>query len=286
MLKLQNISIFIMLLFLTLQAFIFGKSDLFSFVLWGLSASLMFFAIFKIQLANRKTFRAFTNEGGLLYKLLSHEKSPFVLIVSVLTSFFLAFVILIILKGMLHNHGLVQFFTLLFVSSYITYMLLVKVGTKSKQTLLDKELNQDIAVYALNVLQTFFIAIVLNFVLVLLLSFFDTYRFLHSQVTIQNFDLIATENAIVKNDSNHYSRIFINAFILIDYFKLSAAKLIIEPLVQMSESKYFGFYVVIFFFNFVKYFAFSLGFVLLQKGLESFSNKVFSYIYTIKRGKK
>ena len=254
MFKLRYVLASIMFGFLFMQAYFFGKNDIVAMGLVFVSAVIIYNVVFDLQVGNKKALRVNTREGGVLHSFLSEEKTFLMRLVSFTLSLSFASVLIIILKGITLNHGAVTFFIIIIVISLIVFNFLNKesvAGNEEDPSLITDNLAEDLANHANNFLYVILLAIVLNIALSLFLSAHDVTVFLENKITFDNFDQFAAESAIAKSGHNDFSRPIMNLYILLDIF------------------------------NMVKLFAFSMSFVLLQKGLEGVARKLTPVLKTL-----
>ncbi|HAG52689.1 MAG TPA: hypothetical protein DCL21_02770 [Alphaproteobacteria bacterium] len=128
---------------------------------------------------------------------------------------------------------------------------------------LDKNLNEDVSSHSKKLVSIFYAAVILNIILSFSFGAYDTFNFKTSDVSFDNFTEKTLEVSINKNAFNEYTRIFVNAYILMDLVKVAIAKMFIE--IFGVANNFYGFYIVIFILNSFKFFVFSLSFFLLQK---------------------
>lgn len=258
---------------LYLQALFFCVNDMISIVLVLISTVIIYRVVFILQEGNKRALRVNTKEGGFLHAFLSREKSLFVRILSFFVSLSFATILTVILKGIVLNHGVITFFIITFFISMAIFSFVNKGSIEqnnNQEGLITENLAPDISKHANNLLFILLIAVILNTSLSLLFSAHDTFVFLNNDVNFSNFDVVATERAIEKTLTNAYSRPLMNLYIILDTFKMAVANQFIEMFIDnVDKEKYFYlFFTVVFFLNMVKLFAFSISFVLLQKGLE------------------
>lgn len=264
-----------MLMFFLLfgQVVFYGVSDLVTLAFVAVTAIFLFVSIRKIHTGYRRALRCSTQEGSWLYKFLSNEKSLGVKLISLLSSLFLSTILVVLVKGMVLQQGYVPFFVVIIVASLVLYGV---VNGNVGESELDKNLNEDVSSYSKELVCIFYGTIILNFILSFSFSAYDTFNFKTSDVSFDNFTEKALEISINKNAFNEYTRIFVNAYILMDLVKVAMTKMFID-LFGVSNN-FYGFYIVIFILNSFKFFAFSLSFVLLQKGFYGIAVKISPYM--------
>lgn len=278
MLTLRRVMIIIMLSFMALQAKMFGVNDLLSLFLIMISTVVMYLAVIKLQIGNKQVLRVNAREGGWLHGFLSKEKTVFIRFMSFVVSMSFSFIFVLILKGIVINHGMISVFIIIGVVSFTIFSFINKEKTDSE--LVKDNLHFDLASHANNMLYIILISSILNIALSFILSAHDTMELLNHDINFANFDKYAINDAIKKTDSNTYTRLLANFYILLDSIKLAAATKVISiilPNMEDKENWFYLFYIVIFIMNMVKLFAFSLSFVLLQKGFEGWAQNIMVY---------
>jgi len=276
MISLRTFTIVVMMTFMFSQASFFGESDFFSLIFLIASALIIFNATVKLQVGNKRALRANAKKNSFLYKFLSKDKTIAIMVVSFIVSFGFAAMLTMILKGIIIGHGYWTLFILITIISFTIFKFLNKETTANE--LVNENIQADMAKHANEMLYIFLVAMILNAVLSLLLSAHDTMVILNNKVTFENFDEFAAENQVFKNCdaggdcSNEYTRKMINLYIILDYFKLAVTNtimMVFVPTLEQRNEYYFPFYMIIFVLNMMKLFAFSMSFVLMQKGMET-----------------
>ena len=229
-------------------------------------------------------------------------------------SFFAALVIsvglIVLLKGVVLNHGLFSFLILLFVITLALFPILGKGVSKNTHRKDDKksflrrqprrkntdgdqtgdETHENVSEasaigrhfvpsaskYAAFVASLVIGIIALNLVMALFLSAKDTFVFLASEVTFDNFDELALADATAYNGKNMYSRAIINAYILGDVFRLALANSVFGVLVPSADKErfFYLFYIIVLFLNLIKLVPFSIGIVLFLRGIRRHSDSI------------
>jgi len=279
MITIRAMTIFIMVTFMFMQAYMFGLNDMGSLALMLISVIVIFNTILKLQLGNRRAIRAKAKKDSWLYRFLSKESSLWMKIVSLFSSIIFAVILTVVLKGIIISHGYVALFLIIISVSFVIFGFLREDNTTSSTV--SDNLQSDIANHANNVLHIFIVAVLLNVILALLLSAHDTMFLLNSDITFLNFDNIAVHSAVEKTDSNHFTRLMINLYLLLDTFKLAVTTKIIDVMIPGMNDRvdlFYLFYGTIFLLNMMKLFGFSIAFVLFQKGLEVITDNLVNFL--------
>lgn len=256
-----------MVLVLFGQAYFFGVNDwiVVGFIL--LTASFLYVSIIKLHSGNRKMLRVNAKPDSWLYNLLSRDTTLIMRIITVFSSLAIATIIVVLIKGMVLQQGDWPVFITIVISSLLLYSF---VNKNVNIELIDNNLHGDITQHGNNLARIFYAAIILNFMLSFTFSASDTFEFKTSDINFSNCTDKAVEASIEKTEFNQYSRIFINAYLLMDYIKVALAKTFVD-LFKLKDN-FYGFYIVIFALNMFKLFVFSFSFVLLQKGFDGTAN--------------
>lgn len=252
-----------MLLVLYGQAYFFGVNDWFVLLFVFVTAIFLYASLIKLHSGNRKMMRVNAKPGSWLYEFLSKDATIAMKIVALFSSLILSTILVVLVKGMVLQQGYLPFFVTIIIASLALYSF---VNTNVNSDLVDNNINSDIAQHGNELARIFYAAIILNFMLSFAFSAYDTFEFKTSDINFSNFTDKAVESSYDKTDANQYSRIFINAYLLMDYVKVALAKMFVD--LFDLKNNFYGFYIVIFALNMFKLFAFSFSFVLLQKGFD------------------
>ena len=257
----------IMLLVLFGQAYFFGVNDwiVVGFIL--LTAAFLYVSIIKLHSGNRKMLRVNAKPNSWLYNLLSRDTTIIMRIVAAFSSLILGTILVVLIKGMVLQQGYWPFFVTIVISSLLLYSF---VNKDVNSEFIDNNIHVDITQHGNNLARIFYAAIILNLMLSFAFSAYDTFEIKTSDINFSNFTDKAVEASFEKTEFNQYSRIFINAYLLMDYIKVALAKMFVD-LFKLKDN-FYGFYIVIFALNVFKLFAFSFSFVLLQKGFDGTAN--------------
>jgi len=106
----------------------------------------------------------------------------------------------------------------------------------------------------------------LNLILTLLFSGYDTAEFLHTNINFENFIDYAERDSIMANGYNAYGRKIINAFLLLDNLRIALGKFIAQDLFHIHN--YWLFFIIIAISNFMKLMFFSWSYILLYLGFQ------------------
>lgn len=272
---------FIILILMFSQATFFGEDDWVSLIFIAITTVIIFKTLLKLQTGNKKALRANAKKGSFLYNFLSGERTPFLILFSFSASLISSIIMVLILKGITFNHGYWGLFFVIGIISFTIFSFITDENASS--AVVADNLQEDVSSHANNMLQIIFTAIALNFALSFILSAHDTMSLLSSHISIANFENIALEHAVDKLEGNHYTRLMINLYLLLDAFKLALTTQIIDILVPNMDERldwFYVFYIVVFILNMMKLFFFSFAFVLLQRGMIPYVKMLRNFIKT------
>lgn len=260
-----------LLLFLILfgQAKFFGENDWLVVGLMLSTAAVLYIAVIKLHAGNRRMLRVNAQPDGWLHRMLSRDASISMCVYAAASSLVLSAVLTVLVKGMVLQQGPWPFFAVTMTSSWFLFPF---INANVSNGVIDRNIHQDISQHGNELARIFYAALVLNLMLSLAFSAYDTFEFKTSDIDINNFLAKTVEVSVERNSHNHFSRIFINAYLLMDHGKIAFAKELVSSF--ELQDNFYGFYVIIFALNMFKLFAFSLSFVLLQKGLEGAASRL------------
>jgi len=288
-------------LFAILANHLVGSSDLFTALLVVVVALIMKPVILEFQMGGRELMANHFKEASNIQEII---KKPGLLshIFSIFAALTISTGLIVLLKGVVLSHGLLSFLTLLFVITLALFPILGQGVNKkipsglhskgekansaqtfdeglheaSKSSAIEHHLVTSASRYASFVASLVIGIIVLNLAMALLLSAKDTFIFLASEVTFDNFDELALADAIAYNGENMYSRAIINAYILGDVFRLALANSVFSVLVSSGDKErfFYFFYILVLFLNLIKLVPFSIGIVLFLRGVRRHSDSI------------
>lgn len=263
----------LMLLVLYGQAYFYGVNDWLVLIFIFVTAVFIYVSVIKLHSGNRKMLRVNAKPGSWLYEFLSKDATVAMQFVALFSSLVLSTILVILVKGMILQQGYLPFFVVIVIASLVLYSF---VNVNIQPGLVDNNLNGDIAQHGNELARLFYAAIILNLMLSFAFSAYDTFEFKTTDINFGNFTDKAVESSYEKTDLNEYSRIFINAYLLMDYVKVALAKMFVD-LFRLNDN-FYGFYVVIFTLNMFKLFAFSFSFVMLQRGFDAIADLLVPHV--------
>jgi len=261
-------------LFILSEEWFVGENDLMALFFIVVSAMLMYKTVLTLQVGNKKILRINTRKGSFWYRIFSGKGiSPLISVVVVLI---VSATMLIVVKGMALNHGLDLIIILIIVSSMVISLLLNRKKEGLEYLFIKNNAAPEIAKHAIFFSKIIMLALAFNTVLSLILTYFDVESFMNNTITLANFDQDVVEHAIVKTADNHLSRALIHIYMLMENIKMAITNMIFAHVLEVPKDTYYGLsFVVIFFFNYIKLFGFSFGFVFLQKGITELLTTLF-----------
>lgn len=259
------LTLLITVFFMYIQSYFFARSDLVTVLLILFTAIVMFVTILQIQLGNKRTLRVNSKGDSVLYNILTYKKSVLTWVVSIVISLLFAVMSAFLFKSIIMDYGgyytsIGLVITSLFIFSFIN-------ENNVKNNIINENLHEDIASHVNTLMYIFIIAILLNVLISLCLSYVDMNRFLTTDISIDNYADISLSEFIPYNGDNYYTKVIINIIILINNFKMAIASILIDDTIQKQDYIVY-IYTGFFFLNLFKLFSLVLSLVFLQKGFE------------------
>ena len=262
----------IMMIFLFLQISFYGVSDFMAFLLLIMTTTIMFFTIHKFHISSREMLKVNTQENSKLHRFLT-GRSITTIITAILVSFIASVILVTILKAMVINHG---FFTIVIVILLCSLFVIGSIKAFSfKSKLVEENLNKNIISHLQKFMFLFYLVFIFDLIITIALTYFDYQSFIENNISLGNFEEFAFKNKIIFNDSNKWSMIMINAYLLLDSFKIAFTNFIYEILEVEKTDYFFMSILLIGFFNFVKLLGFSFAFVYLQTTIVELVDKYY-----------
>lgn len=255
------------------QAYLFGVNDSLVIFFILITTAFLYVSLVKLHAGNRKMLRVNANSGSGLYRFLSKDSTIFLSLVSLFSSFILSVILVVLIKGIVIQQGYLPFFITIVIASLALYSF-VNANINSK--LINDNLHEDITRHGNDLARIFYSVIILNLILSFAFSAYDTHKFITSDVSFNNLTDKALESSYEKTEFNQYSRIFINAYLLMDHIKIALTNMFVEHF--NLKNNFYGFYITIFFLNMFKFFGFSISFVLLQRGFDGAANFLLPFV--------
>ena len=253
------------LLLLALQGYIVGRHDGLTLLLILITAAFIWYMTASLWYSKRQLLNIYLKEQSFLQRLIKKRNTPWQILVCTLLSLLLGILFTITAKGIILAHG----YTILLVPLYLyntASNLIRRENPIAHPAILENHLNENLARHGILLINIFIPALLLNLLLTLLFSGYDTAEFLNTNINFENFIDYAERDSIMANGYNPYGRKIINAFLLLDNLRIALGKFIAQDLFQIHN--YWLFFLIIAISNFMKLMFFSWSYILLYLGFE------------------
>jgi len=253
------------LLLLALQGYIVGRNDGLTLLLILITALFIWYMTATLWYSKKQMLNLYFKEQSFLQKLLKKRNTPWQILVCTLLAILLSILFTITTKGIILSHGYTIFLIALFTFN-ITYQIIRNTNESGNISIVENNLNEYLAKHGILILKILAPALMLNLILTLLFSGYDTAEFLHTNINFENFIDYAERDSIMTNGYNAYGRKIINAFLLLDNLRIALGKFIAQDLFHIHN--YWLFFLIIAISNFMKLMFFSWSYILLYLGFE------------------
>ena len=253
------------LLLLALQGYIVGRHDGLTLLLILITAAFIWYMTASLWYSKRHLLNIYLKEPSFLQRLIKKRNTPWQILVCTLLSLLLGILFTITAKGIILAHG----YTILLVPLYLyntASNLIRRENPIAHPAILENHLNENLARHGILLINVFIPALLLNLLLTLLFSGYDTAEFMTSNINFENFIDYAEADSIMANGHNPYGRKIVNAFLLLDNLRIALGKFIAQELFHIHS--YWLFYLIIAISNFMKLMFFSWAYILLCLGFE------------------
>lgn len=253
------------LLLLALQGYIVGRHDGLTLLLILITAAFIWYMTASLWYSKRQLLNIYLKEQSFLQRLIKKRNTPWQILVCTLLSLLLGILFTITAKGIILAHG----YTILLVPLYLyntASNLIRRENPIAHPAILENHLNENLARHGILLINVFIPALLLNLLLTLLFSGYDTAEFMTSNINFENFIDYAEADSIMANGHNPYGRKIVNAFLLLDNLRIALGKFIAQELFHIHS--YWLFYLIIAISNFMKLMFFSWAYILLCLGFE------------------
>lgn len=253
------------LLLLALQGYIVGRHDGLTLLLILITALFIWYMTASLWYSKRQLLNIYLKEQSFLQRLIKKRNTPWQILVCTLLSLLLSILFTITAKGIILAHG----YTILLVPLYLyntASNLIRRENPIAHPAILENHLNENLARHGILLINIFIPALLLNLLLTLLFSGYDTAEFMTSNINFENFIDYAEADSIMANGHNPYGRKIVNAFLLLDNLRIALGKFIAQELFHIHS--YWLFYLIIAISNFMKLMFFSWAYILLCLGFE------------------
>lgn len=255
---------FPIIVLLLAQNYFFGEYDFVIFVVFLITAFLISIFTIEIYRSNRHAWSIVAKKKSWLEKFLLRPHSIGQIIICTLISLFLSMLFIVTIKGIMIGNGAVTTIIILLIFNGILYSNISH--DFSSENIITKNFDKKVINHGILIMQVLVPALFLDFILTILFSFYDAYKFETAEITLMNFvEYTAdSEEVVLNNGYNKYSRIFINAYLLIDNLRFAFARVIVKDFLHLDS--YVVFFIIVFILNLIKLFFFSWVYVILLKG--------------------
>ncbi len=253
------------LLLLALQGYIVGRHDGLTLLLILITALFIWYMTASLWYSKRQLLNIYLKEQSFLQRLIKKRNTPWQILVCTLLSLLLGILFTITAKGIILAHG----YTILLVPLYLyntASNLIRRENPIAHPAILENHLNENLARHGILLINIFIPALLLNLLLTLLFSGYDTAEFMTTNINFENFIDYAEADSIMANGHNPYGRKIVNAFLLLDNLRIALGKFIAQELFHIHS--YWLFYLIIAISNFMKLMFFSWAYILLCLGFE------------------
>ena len=253
------------LLLLTLQGYIVGKNDWLTLLLILITALFIWYMTASLWYSKKQMLNLYLKEQSLLQKLIKKRNTPWQILVCTLLAILLSILFTITTKGIILSHGYTIFLIALLTFN-ITYQIIRNTNESGNISIVENNLNEYLAKHGILIIKILAPALMLNLILTLLFSGYDTAEFLNTNINFENFIDYAEADSIMANGYNAYGRKIINAFLLLDNLRIALGKFIAQDLFHIHN--YWLFFIIIAISNFMKLMFFSWSYILLYLGFQ------------------
>ena len=253
------------LLLLALQGYIVGRHDGLTLLLILITALFIWYMTASLWYSKRQLLNIYLKEQSFLQRLIKKRNTPWQILVCTLLSLLLSILFTITAKGIILAHG----YTILLVPLYLyntASNLIRRENPIAHPAILENHLNENLARHGILLINIFIPALLLNLLLTLLFSGYDTAEFMTTNINFENFIDYAEADSIMANGYNAYGRKIINAFLLLDNLRIALGKFIAQDLFHIHN--YWLFFIIIAISNFMKLMFFSWSYILLYLGFQ------------------
>ena len=253
------------LLLLALQGYIVGQNDWLTLLLILITALFIWYMTASLWYSKKQMLNLYFKEQSLLQKLIKKRNTPWQILVCTLLAILLSILFTITTKGIILSHGYTIFLIALLTFN-ITYQIIRSTNESGNISIVENNLNEYLAKHGILIIKILAPALMLNLILTLLFSGYDTAEFLNTNINFENFIDYAEADSIMANGYNAYGRKIINAFLLLDNLRIALGKFIAQDLFHIHN--YWLFFIIIAISNFMKLMFFSWSYILLYLGFQ------------------
>ena len=249
------------LLLLTLHGHIVGKNDWLTLLLILITTLIIWYMTATLWYSKKQMLNLYLKEQSFLQRLIKKRNTPWQILVCTLLAILLSILFTITTKGIILSHGYT-----IFLIALLTYQIIRNTNESGNISIIENNLNEYLAKHGILIIKILAPALMLNLILTLLFSGYDTAKFLNTNINFENFIDYAEEDSIMANGYNAYGRKIINAFLLLDNLRIALGKFIAQDLFHIHN--YWLFFIIIAISNFMKLMFFSWSYILLYLGFQ------------------
>ena len=253
------------LLLLALQGYIVGQNDWLTLLLILITALFIWYMTASLWYSKKQMLNLYLKEQSFLQRLIKKRNTPWQILVCTLLAILLSILFTITTKGIILSHGY-PIFLITLLTFNITYQTIRSTNKTENLGIVENNLNEYLAKHGILILKILAPALMLNLILTLLFSGYDTAKFLNTNINFENFIDYAEADSIMANGYNAYGRKIINAFLLLDNLRIALGKFIAQDLFHIHN--YWLFFIIIAISNFMKLMFFSWSYILLYLGFQ------------------
>ena len=253
------------LLLLALQGYIVGRNDGLTLLLILITALFIWYMTTTLWYSKKQMLNIYLKEQSFLQRLIKKRNTPWQILVCTLLAILLSILFTITTKGIILSHGYTIFLIALLTFN-ITYQTIRNTNESKNLGIVENNLNEYLAKHGILIIKILAPALMLNLILTLLFSGYDTAEFLNTNINFENFIDYAEADSIMANGYNAYGRKIINAFLLLDNLRIALGKFIAQDLFHIHN--YWLFFIIIAISNFMKLMFFSWSYILLYLGFQ------------------
>lgn len=253
------------LLLLALQGYIVGKNDWLTLLLILITTLIIWYMTATLWYSKKQMLNLYLKEQSFLQRLIKKRNTPWQILVCTLLAILLSILFTITTKGIILSHGY-PIFLIALLAFNITYQIIRSTNESGNISIVENNLNEYLAKHGILILKILAPALMLNLILTLLFSGYDTAEFLNTNINFENFIDYAEADSIMANGYNAYGRKIINAFLPLDNLRIALGKFIAQDLFHIHN--YWLFFIIIAISNFMKLMFFSWSYILLYLGFQ------------------
>ena len=193
------------LLLLALQGYIVGQNDWLTLLLILITALIIWYMTATLWYSKKQMLNLYLKEQSFLQRLIKKRNTPWQILVCTLLAILLSILFTITTKGIILSHGY-PIFLIALLAFNITYQIIRSTNESGNISIVENNLNEYLAKHGILILKILAPALMLNLILTLLFSGYDTAEFLNTNINFENFIDYAEADSIMANGYNAYGR--------------------------------------------------------------------------------